>query len=338
MEEKKKRLLSGLQPSGELTIGNYCGGIKQFLQYQEEYDSFLFIPDMHTITVPQTDPEKIKERTRRFANLYLACGLNPDLCTFYVQSEIPAHAQLTWILLCNTYMGELSRMTQFKDKSSKFTNVGVGLFTYPVLMAADIILYDTDVVPVGADQKQHVELARNLVNRMNHKYGASCAGGRLFVEPEPIFAKVGARIKDLQNPTKKMSKSADDPMGSIFLLDDDNTIKKKINRAVTDNDALVKFDEENKPGISNLITIYSALSGMPLEDAIAKFDGMTRYGDFKKEIIEVVQETLRPIREEYYRLEKSDYIDQVLDKGRERANEIASRKYDLVSSLVGFGR
>lgn len=338
MEEKKKRLLSGLQPSGELTIGNYCGGIKQFLQYQEEYDSFLFIPDMHTITVPQTDPEKIKERTRRFANLYLACGLNPDLCTFYVQSEIPAHAQLTWILLCNTYMGELSRMTQFKDKSSKFTNVGVGLFTYPVLMAADIILYDTDVVPVGADQKQHVELARNLVNRMNHKYGASCAGGCLFVEPEPIFAKVGARIKDLQNPTKKMSKSADDPMGSIFLLDDDNTIKKKINRAVTDNDALVKFDEENKPGISNLITIYSALSGMPLEDAIAKFDGMTRYGDFKKEIIEVVQETLRPIREEYYRLEKSDYIDQVLDKGRERANEIASRKYDLVSSLVGFGR
>lgn len=338
MEEKKKRLLSGLQPSGELTIGNYCGGIKQFLQYQEEYDSFLFIPDMHTITVPQADPEKIKERTRRFANLYLACGLNPDLCTFYVQSEIPAHAQLTWILLCNTYMGELSRMTQFKDKSSKFTNVGVGLFTYPVLMAADIILYDTDVVPVGADQKQHVELARNLVNRMNHKYGASCPDGRLFVEPEPIFAKVGARIKDLQNPTKKMSKSADDPMGSIFLLDDDNTIKKKINRAVTDNDALVKFDEENKPGISNLITIYSALSGVPLEDAIVKFDGMTRYGDFKKEIIEIVQETLRPIREEYYRLEKSDYIDQVLDRGRDRANEIASRKYDLVSSLVGFGR
>lgn len=338
MNNGKKRLLSGLQPSGELTIGNYCGGIKQFLQYQEQYDSFLFIPDMHTITVPQNDPLKVKERTRRFANLYLACGLNPDLCTFYVQSEVPAHNQLAWILECHTYMGELSRMTQYKDKSSKYTNVGCGLFTYPVLMAADIILYDTDVVPVGADQKQHVELARDIVKRMNGRYGSACPNGQLFVEPEPLIAKVGARIKDLQNPLKKMSKSAENPMGSIFLLDDDATIKKKINKAVTDTDGKVWFDEEAKPGISNLITIYSALTRTPMSSAIEKFNGLERYGDLKKEVIDVVQAILKPIRDEYYHLEKSDYVDQVLDKGRDRANEIASKKYELVRSIVGFGR
>ena len=338
MSNTKKRLLSGLQPSGELTIGNYCGGIKQFLQYQEDYDSFLFIPDMHTITVPQGDPQKLKERTRRFANLYLACGLNPDLCTFFIQSEVPAHNQLAWILECHTYMGELGRMTQYKDKSAKYTNVGCGLFTYPVLMAADVILYDANVVPVGADQKQHVELARDIVKRMNGKYGAACPEGQLFVEPEPLIAKVGARIKDLQNPLKKMSKSAENPMGSIFLLDEDADIKKKINRSVTDNDAKVWFDEDAKPGISNLITIYSALSGTPLPAAIEKFNGSERYGDLKKEVIDVVQSVLQPIREEYYRLEKSDYVDQILDKGRDRAIELASKKYELVRSIVGFGR
>ena len=338
MNNAKKRLLSGLQPSGELTIGNYCGGIKQFLQYQEQYDSFLFVPDMHTITVPQSDPSKVRERTRRFANLYLACGLNPDLCTFFIQSEVPAHNQLAWILECHTYMGELSRMTQFKDKSAKYTNVGCGLFTYPILMAADIILYDANVVPVGADQKQHVELARDIVKRMNSRYGSMCPDGQLFVEPEPIIAKVGARIKDLQNPLKKMSKSAENPMGSIFLLDDDDTIKKKINKAVTDTDGKVWFDEEAKPGISNLITIYSALSKTPLQSAIDKFTGLERYGDLKKEVIDVVQAILKPIRDEYYRLEKTDYVDQVLNKGKDRAFELASKKYELVRSIVGFGR
>lgn len=332
MKDNKKRLLSGLQPSGELTIGNYCGGIRQFLQYQKEYDSFLFIPDMHTITVPQGDPHLIRERIRRFANLYLACGLDPDNCTFYIQSEVPATNQLTWILECNTYMGELSRMTQFKSKSEKQTNVGCGLFTYPILMAADIILYDSNVVPVGADQKQHVELARDIATRMNHKYGD------LFVVPEPLIAKVGARIKDLQDPTKKMSKSSEDPMGSIFLLDSEADIKKKINRAVTDNDAYVAFDEEKKPGISNLITLYSALSGTPLQEAINHFEGMTRYGDFKKEVMEVIFETLRPVREKYEQLSHSDYVDEVLNKGRDRANAIANSKYDLVRKAVGFGR
>ncbi|MBO4504118.1 MAG: tryptophan--tRNA ligase [Bacteroidales bacterium] len=338
MSGNKKRLLSGLQPSGELTIGNYCGGINQFLQYQEQYDSFLFVPDMHAITVPQNDPIKVKERIRRFANLYLACGLNPDRCTFFIQSEVPAHNQLAWILECHTYMGELSRMTQFKDKSSKYNNIGCGLFTYPVLMAADIILYDANVVPVGADQKQHVELARDIVKRMNGKYGSSCPGGQLFVEPTPLIAKVGARIKDLQDPLKKMSKSAENPMGSIYLLDDDATIKKKINRAVTDNDGKIWFDEEAKPGISNLITLYAALSKTPIEDVINRFNGMERYGDLKKEVIDVVQSVLQPVRDEYYRLEKSDYVDKVLDRGRDRAKEIASKKYELISSIVGFGR
>ena len=332
MSDNKKRLLSGLQPSGELTIGNYCGGIRQFLQYQKEYDSFLFIPDMHTITVPQGDPQLIRERTIRFATLYLACGLDPENCTFFIQSEIPAHNQLTWILECFTYMGELSRMTQYKDKSAKLANVGCGLFTYPVLMASDIILYDADVVPVGADQKQHVELARDIVNRMNNKFGP------LFMVPEPLIAKVGARIKDLQEPEKKMSKSAKDPMGAIFLLDDDKAIEKKIKRAVTDADGKVWFDEEKKPGISNLITIYSALSGTPLPEAIDHFTGMERYGDFKKEVMEVIMETLRPIRENYATLNASGYVHEVLDKGRERANEIASQKYDMVRKAVGFGR
>lgn len=329
---KKKRLLSGLQPSGELTIGNYCGGIRQFLEFQKEYDSFLFVPDMHTITVPQKDPMLIRERTRRFATLYLACGLDPDNCTFFVQSEVPAHNQLAWVLECNTYMGELNRMTQYKDKSSKFKNIGCGLYTYPVLMASDILLYDTDIVPVGADQKQHVELARDIAQRFNNKYGET------FVMPEPIIAKVGARIKDLQYPEKKMSKSAEDPNGSIFLLDTEKQIKKKINKAVTDSDAKVWFDEEKKPGISNLITIYSALSNTPLDAAIAKFEGMERYGDFKKEVIEVVLDTVLPIQKKYAEIEKSGFVDEVLDKGKVRANEIASEKCEKVFKAVGFGR
>lgn len=329
---QKKRLLSGLQPSGELTIGNYCGGIRQFLKYQKEYDSFLFIPDMHTITVPQKNPNLVRERTRRFATLYLACGLESDNCTFFIQSEVSAHTQLSWVLECNAYMGELSRMTQFKDKSARHSNVSCGLFTYPVLMASDILLYSSDVVPVGADQKQHVELTRNLAQRFNSMYGD------IFVLPEPLIAEVGSRIKDLQYPEKKMSKSAEDPNGSIFLLDDEKTVIKKINRAVTDSDGRVWFDEEKKPGISNMITIYSALSEIPLENVIQKFEGMERYGDFKKEIIEVILSTILPIQKRYYELEASGYVDEVLDKGGRRANDIANIKIAEVFKAVGFGR
>ena len=330
--ETKKRLLTGLQPSGELTIGNYCGSIKQILEYQKQYDSFIFVPDMHTITVPQKDANLIRERTRRFTALYLACGVDPNESTIFIQSEVPAHNQLAWVLECTAYMGELNRMTQYKDKSAKYSNVGCGLFTYPVLMASDILLYDSNVVPVGIDQKQHVELARDLAIRFNNKYGET------FVIPEPIHPKIGAKIKDLQHPEKKMSKSADDPNGSIFLLDKEEDIKKKINRAVTDSDGKVWFDEEKKAGISNLITIYSALSGENLQDSIQKFDGMERYGDFKKQIIEVVLDTILPIQEKYAKIINSSELDDIFDAGRNRANEIASKKYEQVRKLVGFGR
>lgn len=329
--ETKKRMLTGLQPSGELTIGNYCGSIKQIVEYQSQYETFIFVPDMHAITVPQ-DPNLLRERIKRVTALYLASGVDPNYATIFIQSEVPAHNQLAWVLECTSYMGELSRMTQFKDKSAKYSNVGCGLFTYPVLMASDILLYDTDVVPVGLDQKQHVELARDLAMRFNNKYGET------FVIPEPIHPKIGAKIKDLQHPEKKMSKSAEDPSGSIFMLDNEEDIKKKINRAVTDSDGKVWFDEEKKAGISNLITLYSALSGEKLQDSIARFDGMERYGDFKKQIIEVVLDTVLPIQEKYKKLIHSSELDDIFDAGKEKANEIANEKYENVRKLVGFGR
>lgn len=327
----KKRLLSGAKPTGELTIGNYCGAIKQFIKYQQEYDSFFFIPDLHSITVHQDDNALIRERLYKMINIYLASGLDGEKCTFFIQSEVPAHNQLAWILECHSYMGELSRMTQFKEKSGKQQNIGCGLFTYPVLMASDILLYDTHVVPVGEDQKQHVELARDLATRFNNHYGPT------FVCPEPIIPTSGARIKDLQYPEKKMSKT-DDVNGSIFILDDEKSIKQKIARAVTDSDGIVKYDVENKPGISNLINIYSAMTNTPLDKAIDKFTGMTRYGDFKREVTDAVLDTLLPLQAEYNRLIQTDYADQVLNRGRDRANEIAEAKYDQVRKLVGLGR
>lgn len=333
MEEKnKKRLLSGLQPSGELTIGNFCGSFRQFMKYQNDYDCFFFVPDMHTITVPQKDESMIKIRTRRLIALYLACGLDKDKCTFFIQSEVPAHNQLAWILECNTYMGELSRMTQYKDKSAKYSNVGCGLFTYPVLMASDILLYDTDVVPVGIDQKQHVELTRDIAQRFNNKYG------EVFTIPKPIIPEIGAKIKDLQNPFKKMSKSGEDVNGAIYILDDEKTIIKKINKAVTDSDGKIWYDEEKKPGIANLINLYAIFANVSLEDSIKKFGGSERYGDLKKCVAEAIINALKPIQEKYYQLIDSSIIDEVLDKGKERANEIANAKYEKIRKLVGFGR
>ena len=328
----KKRLLSGAQPSGELTIGNYCGAIRQFIKYQDEYDSFFFVPDLHTITVPQKNHSLIRERLYRMVNIYLASGLDPNQSTFFIQSEVPAHNQLAWILECHSYMGELSRMTQYKEKSVKQQNVNCGLFTYPVLMASDILLYDTNVVPVGEDQKQHVELARDIATRFNNHYGPT------FVCPEPIIPTTGARIKDLQYPDKKMSKSAEDQNGSIFILDDEKTIAQKIARAVTDSDGIVKYDVDSKPGISNLINIYSAMTNTPLDQAIDKFTGMTRYGDFKREITDAVLDTLLPLQAEYHRLANTDYADEVLNRGRDRANTIAEAKYDQVRKLLCLGR
>ncbi len=328
----KKRLLTGLQPSGELTIGNYIGSIQQVVNYEQEYETFLFVPDMHSITVPQ-DPETLHRRVREIVGMYIACGVSPTINHIYIQSEIPEHANLSWILECTSYMGELSRMTQFKAKTEtrKEKEISCGLFTYPVLMAADILLYNAHVVPTGADQKQHVELARNLAQRFNSKYGET------FIVPEPIIPKVGAKIRDLLDPTKKMSKSAANPKASIFLTDPEKSIRKKIMGCVTDSETVVRFDEENKPGISNLLTIYACFSGITIEEAEAHFAD-ARYGDLKKEVAEVVVERLTVLQDRYAEIMKSGIVDETLDAGRDYVRPIAQETYDKVRRLVGFGR
>ena len=325
-----KRLLTGLQPSGNLTIGNYIGGIKQSIKYQDEYESFIFVPDMHAITVEQ-NPEELRERIIRNVALYLACVIDPNKNVIYIQSENLYHANLSWVLECNTYIGEASRMTQFKDKSQKKINVSVGLFTYPILMAADILLYDADYVPVGIDQKQHVELARNIAERFNNKYGET------FKMPEPLIPKIGAKICDLQTPTKKMSKSSENLKGTILLLDDIEVARKKIMSAVTDSDGFIKFDEENKPGISNLLTIYASLKDISIEDAENKFKDYN-YGNFKKEVADVVCDKLKEIQDKYNEILNSNIINDILDNGAKKANEIAKKKYEEVFKKVGLGR
>ena len=325
-----KRLLTGLKPSGELTLGSYIGGIKQSVAYQYDYDSFIFVPDLHSITVPQ-DPVLLKERIKKNVALYLACGIDPDKNTIYLQSDNLYHANLSWIFECLTYMGEASRMTQYKDKSSKGENVSVGLFTYPILMTADILLYDADYVPVGIDQKQHVELARNLAERFNKKFGET------FTVPTPLIPKVGAKIMDLQNPTKKMSKSEGDSKGTILLLDSKEVIRKKIMSAVTDSENEIKYDVENKPGISNLLTIYSALTNKSMEEVVNHFKGMN-YGSLKKEVADVVVEVLTNIQTKYQEIMNSTLVDDVLDKGKEVVNKIAKEKYQAVLEKVGLGR
>lgn len=324
-----KRLLTGLKPSGELTLGSYIGGIKQSVKLQEEYDSFLFVPDLHAITVPQ-DPNLLKERIRKNVALYLACGIDPKKNTIYLQSQNVYHANLSWILECHTYMGEASRMTQYKDKTSKGENVSVGLFTYPILMAADILLYDADFVPVGVDQKQHVELARDIATRFNNKYGES------FTLPEPLIPKIGAKIMDLQNPTKKMSKSDGDTKGSILLLDTEEVIRKKIMSAVTDSENKVYYDTENKPGISNLLTIYSSLSNKTIEAVEEQFKE-TNYGSLKKEVANLVVATLIEIQKKYEELINSDTIEKILEQGKNKTEKLAKEKYESILKKIGLG-
>ena len=324
-----KRILTGLQPSGELTLGSLIGGISQSIKYQDEYDSFIFVPDMHAITVDQ-DPKMLKMRIRKNVALYIACGIDPNKNTIYVQSDNLYHANLSWILECNTYIGEASRMTQFKEKSQKKENVSVGLLTYPILMAADILLYGPDYVPTGVDQKQHVELARDIAIRFNNKYGDT------FKVPEPMIAKVGAKIMDLADPTKKMSKSEENSKGIIFLLDPDEVIRKKIMSAVTDSDATIKYDPDNKPGVSNLLTIYSCLTNVSIDEAVKHFEGYG-YGNFKKEIADTVINYLSPIKAKYEELINSNIIDEILEKGRLKALEIAKNKYEEVKTKVGLG-
>ena len=325
-----KRILTGLKPSGELTLGSLIGGIMGTIERQEEYESFIFVPDMHAITVRQ-DPKVLRERIRKNVALYLACGVEADKNIIYLQSENLYHANLSWVLECNTYMGEASRMTQYKDKSSKKENVTVGLFTYPILMASDILLYDADYVPVGIDQKQHVELARNIAERFNKTYGDT------FNVPEPLIRKLGAKIMDLQEPTKKMSKSDDSYKGVILLLDDEKTIRKKIMSAVTDSDSKVYYDPENKPGISNLLTIYSCLKKISMDKTEEHFRNYN-YGLLKKEVADVVVETLSNIQRKYNELISSNEIDKILDRGREITNKIAEEKVREVFSKVGLGR
>lgn len=325
-----KRILTGLKPSGELTLGSLIGGIKQSIKYQDEYDSFIFVPDLHAVTVPQ-DSVILKERIRKNVALYIACGINPNKNTIYIQSENLYHTNLSWLLECSTYMGEASRMTQYKDKSSKGENISVGLFTYPILMASDILLYDADYVPTGIDQKQHVELCRDLALRFNNKYGET------FKVPQPMIPEMGAKIMDLQNPTKKMSKSEENPKGVILLLDDEKTIRKKIMSAVTDSDATICYDPENKPGISNLLTIYASLKEITIEETVSHFKDYN-YGNLKKEVADIVVEKLTAIQIRYNEIINSDELDKILDEGKNKTIEIAKKKYEEVITKMGLGR
>lgn len=325
-----KRILTGLQPSGELTLGSLIGGISQSIKYQDMYESFIFVPDMHAITVPQ-DSKVLHERIRKNVALYIASGIDPKKNTIYIQSENLYHANLSWVLECNTYIGEASRMTQFKEKSRNKENVSVGLFTYPILMASDILLYGPDYVPTGIDQKQHVELARDIAIRFNNKYGET------FKIPEPMIPEVGAKIMDLQEPTKKMSKSSENQKGIIYLLDNENDIRKKIMSAVTDSEGKIYYDVENKPGISNLLTIYSVLKGITIEETEELFKD-SNYGNFKSEVADIVVEKLTSIQNRYNEIMNSGEIDKLLDEGKAKTIEIAKSKYEEVLKKVGLGR
>ena len=328
------RLISGIQPSGNITLGNYLGAIKNFLKYQDDSsidDILVFIADLHAITVPQ-DKTALRANIKSLAALYIACGLDPEKVKVFIQSEVPAHTALGWIMQCNGYIGELERMTQFKDKKERqVAGVTSGLLTYPALMAADILLYDADIVPTGQDQKQHLELTRNLAERFNSKYGET------FVVPTPVIAKSGAKIMSLTEPTKKMSKSDPNPKAYIALLDDINVAKKKIKSAVTDSDGKIKYDEENKPGISNLLTIYSCISNLSIEELEEKYKD-SNYATFKEDLSNVVAELLTSIQAKYNTLLKSKELDEILDKGRDYANYLANRKINKIYNKVGLGR
>ena len=325
-----KKILTGLKPTGDLTLGNYIGAIKQMLKYQDMYDSHIFIADMHSITIPQ-DPVELRERIRSLVNIYLACGIDPKKNKIFIQSENEYHANISWLLECSTYYGELSRMTQFKDKSKKNQNFTSGLLTYPVLMAADILAYDVDYVPVGIDQKQHVELARDIAERFNKKYGET------FKMPQPLISKEGTKITDLQDPTKKMSKSAENKKGVILLLDDLDVIRKKIMSATTDSEMLVKYDPENKPGISNLINIYISLTGKSIEETEKEFEG-SNYGTFKKAVADVVCEFVGGVQERYNALQNGTEVDKILDEGRDYMRPIAKAKFEDMRKKMGLGR
>lgn len=324
-----KRVFSGVQPTGNIHIGNYLGALKQFVELQEDHDCIYCIVDLHSITMPQ-DPKVLKENILDVAALYMAVGLDPKRSIIFVQSMVPGHAELSWILMCSSYTGELSRMTQFKQKSKDSESAPTGLFTYPILMAADILLYDTDVVPVGNDQKQHIEITRDLAIRINNKYG------KTFVVPDGRFLKEGARIMSLDDPFSKMSKSAENIHSRISLLDDANKIKKSIMRATTDSEGSIRFDMENKPGVSNLLNIYSAFSGMSVAEIEKKYAGCG-YGEFKKDLVEVTTEAILPIQQRYNEIRKSQELINILKDGAEKANAISEKTLKRVKEKFGLG-
>jgi tryptophanyl-tRNA synthetase len=325
-----KTIFSGVQPTGVITLGNYIGAFMQFPALQEEGNAIYCIVDQHAITVPQ-DPKELQQNIRTLAATYLATGIDPNKATLFIQSEVPAHAQAGWMLQCVATIGELERMTQFKDKSEGKESVTAGLLTYPPLMAGDILLYNTNIVPVGDDQKQHIELARDLAERFNKRYG------EVFVIPEIQLPKAGARIKSLQEPTKKMSKSDPNSKATIRFLDTPKQIEKKIKSAVTDSDGVVAFDEVNKPGVSNLLTIESAVTGQSIDALVKKYEGLG-YGTFKEGVATSLIEHLTPIQERYNQLIDSDELDKILDEGAAKANAIASKTINRMESAMGLGR
>ena len=327
--EKKKRIFSAIQPSGTITIGNYFGALRNWVKLQDDYECIFAVADLHAITVRQ-DPAELRRRTYEVLSLYMACGLDPEQNILYVQSHVPAHAQLAWVLDCYTMFGELSRMTQFKDKSQKNAdNINAGLFTYPVLMAADILLYQTDLVPIGDDQKQHLELTRDIANRFNTVYGPT------FTVPEPVIRRTGARIQSLAEPEKKMSKSDPNENAVVRILDDKDTIIRKFKRAVTDSDTVVRRADD-KPGISNLMTIYSCVTGKGDGEIEAEFAGKG-YGDFKLAVGEAVAAELAPIQERYKQyLSDKAYLEMIMKQNSEKAAYLARKTLSKVYRKVGF--
>lgn len=324
-----ERMLSGIKPTGRLHLGNYIGAISQFVKYQDEYEMYIFIANQHAITVP-TDPKALRQNTKDLIALYLAAGLDPEKCTLFLQSDVDAHVKLGWVFTCLTYMGELQRMTQYKDKTAKGeTGITDGLFTYPCLMAADILLYDADYVPVGQDQKQHVELTRHLAERFNNRYSET------FVVPQPLETKVGKKIFSLQDPTKKMSKSETDAKGTIDLLDDPAVARKKIMSAVTDSVGIIQYGPESQPGLANLLTIQSVLANEPIEDIVKRYEGKG-YGELKKEIGQTVFDFLTDLQAKYKKIIESNVIDQILEEGAKKASYVANKKIRKVYKKIGF--
>ncbi|GAA0717402.1 tryptophan--tRNA ligase [Clostridium malenominatum] len=329
MEENKKVIFSGIQPSGNLTIGNYYGALKNWVKLQEQYDTYYCIVDLHAITVKQ-EPKDLRRRTLEVLAIYLAAGLDPEKNTIFIQSHVPAHSEAAWLLNCYTYMGELSRMTQFKDKSARYgESISAGLFSYPVLMAADILLYNTDLVPVGSDQKQHLEITRDIADRFNNIYSPT------FKIPEPYIPEVGARIMDLQSPEKKMSKSADNPNSYILIMDSPEVIKNKISRAVTDTIGIVQYTND-QPGIKNLMDIMSVATGKTIDEIQKEYEGLG-YAQFKKDVAEALITELKPIQskiKEY--LDNKELLEEIYTKGAEKANYVARKTLSKMQRKIGF--